>query len=587
MINILSEDNKNQDSSSSEEKDKTLSEIYYSLDKLKKLKINKDLNLFFMQDCSYVSLSPIIPTDKLDLLFKLYNLPSSKEELYIKLKTYISVQESKIDKIYISNNVRVHKSHGNITIIDEQFNKHCVNLSETSNNALQLIAEKIAFILFNSKNIIYKYKKEKEKMIFAVANLKLEENIYFTSELFDNEKSARINVNKKIIAKYLPKKTVKEILINVEKLMSKEDKIKFGKKESYEKHLSEAGNNHKLLNIKRKLTTEEFSQRLPYFNMLPKDTNKKKVINKRTELNKYKIKEPKIKNNSINNIISLDEDNDDESETIPLKEIKLGDPLIVDKHLRDFKYTPLKIFEMIRDSEKYRGVDMKLEYSNINDKKYSVKIEAVIISQKLGIKVEGYGNSKEEAGNRCSHNLLKVLFKKIFNTFYQVHDYFEHKNKRYLDIILKKDKINDDNSTNVITNKRMKINEEMISSSSSNSKEESLSEQNKISVNIKEDNNNRNIKNETRNSQRSDDSSDSQDNYVRFNLDQLLNSNEIINNTSSNSSSEIKITSKMEKYFNSSNSSNNSKELDDLMKSSNLDLSEGNYSISDSSKKKN
>ena len=38
---------------------------------------------------------------------------------------------------------------------------------------------------------------------------------------------------------------------------------------------------------------------------------------------------------------------------------------------------------MIRDSEKYRGVDMKLEYSNINDKKYSVKIEAVIISQKL------------------------------------------------------------------------------------------------------------------------------------------------------------------------------------------------------------
>ena len=126
---------------------------------------------------------------------------------------------------------------------------------------------------------------------------------------------------------------------------------------------------------------------------------------------------------------------------------------------------------MIRDSEKYRGVDMKLEYSNINDKKYSVKIEAVIISQKLGIKVEGYGNSKEEAGNRCSHNLLKVLFKKIFNTFYQVHDYFEHKNKRYLDIILKKDKINDDNSTNVITNKRMKINEEMISSSSSNSKE--------------------------------------------------------------------------------------------------------------------
>ena len=266
-----------------------------------------------------------------------------------------------------------------------------------------------------------------------------------------------------------------------------------------------------------------------------------------------------------------------------MKEIKLGDPLIVDKHLRDFKYTPLKLFEMIRDSEKYRGVDLKLEYSNINDKNYSVKIEAVIISQKLGIKVEGYGNSKEEAGNRCSLNLLKVLFKKIFKTFYQVHDYFEHKNKRYLDIILKKGKNKDENNININknTHKRIKEAADSHSLSSSNSKEESLSDQGKISVQFKEDEPKNNSNN--RNSQNSNSSSDSQENYVRFDIEQMLNS-EVLNNTSSNSSCNINIISKMNNYLKSSNSSNsyNSKELDDLLKNSSLGLSEGKDSISNS-----
>ena len=587
MTNIISEENNqhqdHQDTSSSEEKEKILSETYYPLDKLKKLKINNDINLFFVQDCSYVSLSPIIPTDKLDILFKLYNLPSSKEELYNKMKNYISLQESKINKIYISNNVRVQKSHGNITIIDEQFNKNCVTLSKTSNDAVQLIADKIALILFNTKYIIYKYKKENEKMIYAIATLKLEENIYFKSDFFESEKNARNNVNKKIIVKYLPKKIVKEIMLNIEKLMDKEDKIKCGKKERYERHLSEAGNDHKLLNVKRKLSVEEFSKRLPYFKMLPKD-NKKKTINKKTELSKYKIKETKKKKiNNINNIIPLDEEKEENIKSTPLKEIKLGDPLIVDKHLRDFKYTPLKLFEMIRDSEKYRGVDLKLEYSNINDKNYSVKIEAVIISQKLGIKVEGYGNSKEEAGNRCSLNLLKVLFKKIFKTFYQVHDYFEHKNKRYLDIILKKGKNKDENNININknTHKRIKEAADSHSLSSSNSKEESLSDQGKISLQFKEDEPKNNSNN--RNSQNSNSSSDSQENYVRFDIEQMLNS-EVLNNTSSNSSCNINIISKMNNYLKSSNSSNsyNSKELDDLLKNSSLGLSEGKDSISNS-----
>ena len=573
MTNILLDENNNhQDSSSSEEKEKTLSETYYPFDKLKRLKINKDINLYFVQDCSHVSLTPIIPTEKLDLLFKLYNLPSSKEELYNKMKNYISAQESKIDKIYFLNNVRVHKSHGNITIIDEQFNKNCLNLSKTSNDAMQLIADKIALILYNTKYINYKYKKENEKMICAFATLKLEENIYFKSDLFDNEKSARNNVNKKIIGKYLPKKIVKEIMSNIETLMDKEDKIKCDKKERYERHLSEAGNDRKLLSLKRKLTVEEFSKRLPYFKMLPKDIKKKTNI-KKSELNKYKIKSPKKNKIKItNNIIQLNEENEEEDiKSISLKEIKLGDQFIVDKHLRDFKYTPFKLFEMIRDSEKYRGVDLKLEYSNINDKNYSVKIEAVIISQKLGIKVEGYGNSKEEAGNRCSLNLLKVLFKKIFKTYYEVHDYFEHKNKRYLDIILKKGKNKDENIIIKNSNKKTKIVHNPPLISISNSKEESFSDQFKTSIQYKE----KDEKNNSR--QKSNSSNNSQKNYDKGDIEQILNSDSLLNGTSSDSSCNINIVSNMRKYLNSSNNSSNSynsKELDDSLKNSSLGLSE-------------
>ena len=48
----------------------------------------------------------------------------------------------------------MHKTNGNIIIIDEQFNSDCIAKSKQSNNALQIIAEKIAFNLFNAKNII-------------------------------------------------------------------------------------------------------------------------------------------------------------------------------------------------------------------------------------------------------------------------------------------------------------------------------------------------------------------------------------------------------------------------------------------------
>ena len=596
MNNTSSEENHNQDSSTSEEK--TASDTSYHFDELPKIIINKNLNLYFVKDFSYVSLTPIIPTNKVDFLFKLYKILESKEEISTKIKNYINKQESKIDKIYMINDIKVHKSRGNITIIDEQFNKKCLLLSKQSKDAMQIIADKIALALFNNKKIIYKYEKnEQEKLVYVVANLKIDENISVKSDLFESEKNARNDVNKKIIIKYLPKRLVKEIMNNIIKNTNLEDKIKFEKKERYEKHLLEAGNDRKLLNKKRNLTIEEFSQRLPYYNML-------------------QIKKKKLSKN-VN--ISLDEENENffvNTSGTPLNEILLGDPNIVDNHLRDFKYTPFKLFEMIRDSEKTRGVDLRIEYSSINDKNLSVKFLAVIISQKLGIKVEGYGNSKEEAGNKCSLNLLTILFKNTFRTYHLLHDYFEHKNKRYLDIILKteneaengrkKSKYNRKKKSSKIENKTVDNNnnikndnfiESIQRSQFANwknysnkrskiidddeywySKEKSISIKNKKILN---DYNGNELAqqnyNENKNSQKS--SNESQESCFKFDFEQA-NDSEFINNTSN---SDINIITNLNNYR--SSDSYNTDEME-VFKNSGLGLSSSNYSMTNGSKKK-
>ena len=628
-MNTSSEENNNQDSSSSEEK--TISETSFKFDDLQKIIINKNLILFFAKDCSYASLTPIIPTNRIDFLFKLYQLPFSKEEMISKIKNYIDKQEAKIDKIYTINDIRVHKSHGNITIIDEQFNNNCINLSKQSNNALQIIADKIALNLFNTKNIKYRYEKdsEQDKMIYAMAYLKLDECI--KSDLFETEKSSRNDVNRKIIIKYLPKKISKEILNNIEHLMNMEDKKKLMKKERYEMYLSEAGFDHKLLNKKRNLTVEELSKRLPYYNMLK--NNKKKTRNVKYKNNNFINKRP-----NKNNKIILDEEDEDffvNTEGTPLNEILLGDPIIVNNHLRDFKYTPLKLFEMIRDSEKYRGIDFKIDYSRMNDKNYSVNFQAVIISQKLGIKVEGFGNAKEEAGNKCALNLLAVLFKNIFKTYYQVHDYFENKNGRYLDIILKTDdddNNNDKEELNVNNNPiNNNIRERKFINNQNNNKKFNKNKNNKIniinkkidvdvprskfenwinyninknkikedsdyklskdsndddfpenfnkssySINYNESESQQNLIEDNKKSNKS--SSENQENFPKFNFDQIISS---MNNTSS---SDINIINNLDKY-NLSNSSG-TREIEELMKNSELCFSESNYSISNGTKKK-
>ena len=175
------EETQQQDLSSSTEK--TLSDQGINIDKLPRLIFNKNLSIFFNKDFSYISLLPIIPIDKIDSLFKLYNIQYSKEEIISKIKEYKLIQESRIDKICEINNIKIQNSRGNITIIDNNFNNSCIELSKTSNDALQIIADKISLGLFNNK-LLYQYEKssEYENMIYAIAKFKSDENIIIKSD---------------------------------------------------------------------------------------------------------------------------------------------------------------------------------------------------------------------------------------------------------------------------------------------------------------------------------------------------------------------------------------------------------------------
>ena len=247
------------------------------------------------------------------------------------------------------------------------------------------------------------------------------------------------------------------------------------------------------------------------------------------------------------------------TEKIPINEILLGDLGIVDNHLRDFKYSPLKLYEMIRDSEKSRGVDFTMEYAQINDKKYCHKNEVTIISQKLGIKVQGYGKKKEEAENKCALTCLSIIFKKKFKTFYDLHTYFENKKGKYLDIILSEDnKENQENKKNIkiIKNSEFNIIKKNNEENAINNNEES--ENNDIKTYINKDNNNdinndyfnkdinNNINNDINNYYPNNFFNDGNLSFSNNNISEINNSSGLSNNNSNTSKTLIEALSNKE-----------------------------------------
>ena len=397
--------------------------------------LSKGIKLYFSSDKNYISLCPIFPLNKLDILFKIYDLKKldiSQEKVEQEIKSILSLKHIPKIKKEKKNGVELEQVDNNIKIIDKHFIQDCIVISKTKNNdSAYNIANRISDCIFNIR-ISFEYIKNKNtvyntnKSNSVIAKIKVGETTILHSDPKDNEKKAKFDSSIKFIEKFLPEKNSKEIRDNIIESIKQYEKINNEKQKRFEKYLKSCGGNRKLLKQKRKINHEELNKRLPYFNMLNKD--------------------PKI-------FSPLEEDDNEiffmNTENLQINEILLGDLGIVDNHLKDFTYTPLRLFEMVRDSEKNRGIDFKIDYSQINDKNYCINNEATIFSQKLGIKVYGYGKSKEEAGNKCALNCLYILFKNKFQTFYQLHEYFENKNGKYLDaILLEEYKDNKDNNKN-------------------------------------------------------------------------------------------------------------------------------------------
>ena len=417
--------------------DKNSSEILNLYIKSPIIYLGEDINLFFDQNLSSISLSPILPLSKIDILFQIYKLNISKKDLMSKIKKILNGEDSKGAQTFYQNGKKVQTLHGQLKIVDEHFIKDCVILSKASSEGAFIIADRITKTLFG-ESIIYNYKVSEDNKKYVIAFLKYKENIYIQSDNANTDNEAKFNVNLKIIKKYLLLQDSMEIIKNINECLENKEKLKNERKAKFEKILQEMGGDRNLLRNKRKISQEEFSRRLPYFNMLEKDKN----------------------NENRNNLMSEDDTEDFfvNTEGFPIDEILLGDTNIVDNHLKDFKYTPLRIYEMIRDSEKKRGVDFKYEYSQINDKNYCVNNEVTIFSQKLGIKVQGFGKTKEEAENKCALNLITVIFRDKFKTFFELHNYFEHKNGKYLDIILLDENVDGNKNKNSKENNGLNCN---------------------------------------------------------------------------------------------------------------------------------
>ena len=389
-----------------------------------RLHIDKKTYLYFTPDRSFLSLSAIIPVNKYDLLFQLYKLDNLKEKIEKQIKIFLGekkcmIKEKLKSKKYKKNDVIIEKKGNDIIIIDNHFINDCMVLSKSNTNDCAFnICNKISDCLFDVKISFQYLNKQKENLNLYVAKIKLGTNAVIYSDPYKNKNEAKLDALKKFIKNYLPQNYSEEIIKNVIESIKNAEKNKNARKNKFEKYLEIFGGDRKLLRKKRNLTFEEFNKRLPYFYMLDKDKKKK------------------------NNYLFFDEEFDAfiNTENFPIDKILLGDPNIVDNHLQDFTYTPFKLFEMVRDTEKNRGIDFKIEYGSNNDTDFCHTNEATIFSQKMGIKVQGYGKSKEEAENKCALSCLSVLFRDKFKTYYELHNYFKKKNGKYLDIILLDDK---------------------------------------------------------------------------------------------------------------------------------------------------
>ena len=121
--------------------DKNSSEILNLYIKSPIIYLGEDINLFFDQNLSSISLSPILPISKIDILFQIYKLNISKKDLMSKIKKILNGEDSKGAQTFYQNGKKVQTLHGQLKIVDEHFIKDCVILSKASSEGAFIIAE--------------------------------------------------------------------------------------------------------------------------------------------------------------------------------------------------------------------------------------------------------------------------------------------------------------------------------------------------------------------------------------------------------------------------------------------------------------
>ena len=232
------------------------------------------LKLYFSPDKKYMSLCPILPTNRPDILCKLYDLSKLgiiKDKIEEILNSISNEKSKKKNIKNLPNGIEIEKKEENIKITDEHFIQDCIVLSSKIcfDNEIN-IANKISNFIFNY-SVYFEYSKDKK-----IAKLRVGEKYLMESDISLNEKDAKKNVLYKFIKEYIPIKESTKIIQNLEESIKKAELRKEKSKNKYNEFLKDCNGDRKLLKQKRKLPNEEFSQKLPYFNMLPKD---KKYIN--------------------------------------------------------------------------------------------------------------------------------------------------------------------------------------------------------------------------------------------------------------------------------------------------------------------
>ena len=128
MLSISSEDPSNSDIS---QEDQDLFGMSNYLNSIHRININDNLSIYLDEKMSYISFSPILPINKIDVLLKLYNLNMSKDDLLRRIIKPLNGENSNEMQTYLQNSTKIQKVNNNqIKIVDDLFIKNCIILSK-------------------------------------------------------------------------------------------------------------------------------------------------------------------------------------------------------------------------------------------------------------------------------------------------------------------------------------------------------------------------------------------------------------------------------------------------------------------------